>query len=85
MMDTMVGKGHVNNESRLYHRKSVSLEFGMAGTVAACGGIRLGGQRWTRRQHGVYQEGAGEDRTVCPYSQQVRDLELPRLFQRSND
>ena len=81
----MVGKGHVNNESRECRRKSVSLDSDMAGTVAACGGIHLGGQRWTHRRHGVYREGAGEDQTVCPYSQQARDLELPRLFQRYHD
>ena len=74
MMDTMVGKAHVNSR--------VCLDSDMAGTVAACGGTHLDGQRWTHRRHCVYQEGAGEDRTVCPYSQQARDLELPRLFQR---
>ena len=85
MMDTMVGKGHVNNEGTGNRRTSVSLDSDMAGPLAACGGRRQGGQRWTHRQHGACQAGPGEDRTVCPYSQQVRDLELPRLFQRPHD
>ena len=84
MMDMMVGKGHVNNESKVYRRKSVYLDSencGMTGKLAAYGEIHLGDQRWTHRQHGVYQAAVGEDPVVCPYSQQVRDLELPRLFQ----
>ena len=85
MMDTMVGKGHVNKESKVYRKMDVSLDSDRAGLLGACGGIHLGGQRWTHRRHGVYQEGVGEDRMVCPYSQQVRDLELPRLFARSHD
>ena len=82
MMDMMVGKGHVNIGRKVCHMKSVYLESDMAGKLAACGGIHLGDQRWIHRRHGVYQEGVGEDRMVCPYSQQVRDLELSRLFQR---
>ena len=66
MVDMMVGKGHENNESKVYRREGVSLDPDMTGKLAACGGTHQGGQRWTHRRHGVYQEGAGEDRTVCP-------------------
>ena len=81
MMDMMVGRGHVNNESKVYRRKSVYLDSDMTGGLGACGGIHLGDQRWTHRRHGVYREVVGEAPMVCPYSQQVRDLELSRLFQ----
>jgi hypothetical protein len=81
MMDMMVGRGHVNNERKVFRRKSVSLDSDMAGGRVAYGEIHLGDQRWTRRRHGVYQEVVGEVPVVCPYSQQVRDLELPRLLQ----
>ena len=66
MMDMMVGRGHVNNESKVYHKKSVYLDSDKAGELEACGGIHLGDQRWTHRRHGVYQEGVGEDQMVCP-------------------
>lgn len=83
-MDMMVGKGHVNNANRAYRRKTVYLgseDCDMTGKEVAYGGIHLGDQRWTHRRHGVYQEAVGEGPMVCPYSQQVRDLELSRLFQ----
>ena len=83
MMDMMVGKGHVNIGRKVYRMKSVYLDSDIAGNLAAFGGaLHLGDQRWIHRRHGVYREGVGEDRMVCPYSQQVRDLELSRLFER---
>jgi hypothetical protein len=71
----VVGK---DNDCREYRRMSVYLVAVVV--VVVCGGIRLGDQRWTDRRHGVYLGAGGEDQMVCPYSQQVRDLQLPRLF-----
>ena len=74
----VVGK---DSGCRVYRMKSVYLDSDMAVVVVVvCGGIRLDDQRWTDRQHGVYQAAGGEDQMVCPYSQQVRDLQFPRLF-----
>ena len=74
----VVGK---DSGCRVYRMKSVYLDSDMAAVVVVvCGGIRLDDQRWTDRQHGVYQAAGGEDQMVCPYSQQVRDLQFPRLF-----
>ena len=66
----VVGK---DSGCRVYRMKSVYLDSDMAAVVVVCGGIRLDDQRWTDRQHGVYQAAGGEDQMVCPYSQQVRE------------